>query len=73
MNSNKFEKYCQKAVDVFKNDKSASTAFSKAAKALDSVLGGNYERDKAKDAALFSTTVASLPKAWGTDIAETIS
>lgn len=62
MNSNKFEKYCEKVATAFKDDKSATAVFSKAARALDSVLCGNYERDKAKDTTLFSATIASLTK-----------
>lgn len=60
MNSNKFEKYCEKVVAAFKDDKSAAIVFGKAVKSLSSVLGGNYGRDKAKDAALFSTAAATL-------------
>ena len=61
MNSNKFEKYCEKVVAAFKDDKSAAKVFGKAANAIDSVLGGNYGRDKAKDAALFSAVAAGIP------------
>lgn len=60
MNSNKFEKYCEKVATAFKNDKNAATVFAEAAKALDSVLGGNYGRDKAKEASLFSNAAATI-------------
>ena len=60
MSSNKFEKYCEKVVAAFKDDKGAAKVFGKAANAIDSVLGGNYGRDKAKDAALFSAVAAGL-------------
>ena len=62
MNSNKFEKYCEKLVAAFKDEKDAAKIFGKATNAIDSVLGGNYGRDKAKDAALFSTVAAGLTK-----------
>ena len=60
MNSNKFEKYCEKVVAAFKNDKNAATVFAEAAEALDSVLGGNYGRDKAKEATLSSSAAATI-------------
>lgn len=63
MNSNKFEKYCEKVVAAFKDDKSAAIAFSRAATVLDSILGGNYGRDKAKEATLFSAAAATLTQA----------
>ena len=63
MNSNKFEKHCEKVVAAFKEDKNAAIVFAKAAKALDSVLGANYGRDKAKEATLFSSAAATLAKA----------
>lgn len=63
MNSNKFEKYCEKVAAAFKDEKTAAIVFAKAAKTLDTVLGGNYSRDKAKDATLFSTAAAILKQA----------
>ena len=60
MNSNKFEKYCEKVVAAFKDDKSAAIVFVEAVKALDSVLGGDYGRDKAKEVTLFSNAAATL-------------
>ena len=62
MGSNKFEKYCEKVVSAFKDDKTATAVFRKAVKAIDAVLGGNYGRDKAKEAILFSSAVASVKK-----------
>lgn len=53
MNSNKFDKYCEKVASTFQNDKNSASAFTKATKVLDSVLSGDYARDKAKEATLF--------------------
>ncbi|HMN12010.1 MAG: AIPR family protein [Thiobacillus sp.] len=54
MNSHKFEKYCGKIVAVLQDEKESLAVFSEAAKLIDYVLGGDYGRDKAKDASLFS-------------------
>ncbi len=66
MNSNKFEKYCEKVIASFTNDKDATKVYAKAVGAIDSVLAGNYGRDKAKDATLFSTATARLIKTSNT-------
>lgn len=58
MSSNKFEKYCQQIVDVLKDEKKCLSSFKNATKVLDTVLAGNYERDKAKDASLLSACEA---------------
>lgn len=55
MFSNKFEKYCGVIVDAIKDEKMCLASFDCATKVLDSVLGGIYARDKAKDASLLST------------------
>lgn len=60
MSSNKFEKYCEKVVAAFTEDKNAGSAFAKAATALDSILDGNYGRDKAKETTLFPAAAATL-------------
>lgn len=57
MNSHKFERYCGKIVSVLQSEKESFTVFSSAARLLDSVLAGDYGRDKAKDASLFTTAV----------------
>lgn len=62
MNSNKFEKYCEKIASAMKDEKSSASVFADAAKALDAVLGGNYARDKAKDASLFASAVEAMKK-----------
>jgi hypothetical protein len=63
MNSNKFEKYCQGIMTILLDEKQSMALFSDAAKLLDSVLGGDYGRDKAKDASLISSAEASLKAA----------
>jgi hypothetical protein len=63
MNSHKFEKSCQCIVAILLDEKQSTSLFSDAAKLLDSVLGGDYGRDKAKDASLFSSAETSLKAA----------
>jgi len=60
MSSNKFEKYCGVIVDVIKDEKKCLASFDSATKVLDSVLGGIYARDKAKDVSLLPTCEAQL-------------
>lgn len=55
MSSNKFEKYCEVIVGVLRDEKKCLASFGDATKILDSVLGGNYERDKAKDTTLLTS------------------
>lgn len=52
MTSNKFEKYCEGIVSLLLDEKKCVNAFMAATKILDSVLAGNYDRDKAKDVSL---------------------
>lgn len=54
MSANKFEKYCEVIVGVLKDEKKCLASFDNATKILDIVLGGSYERDKAKDVSLLS-------------------
>lgn len=58
MSSNKFEKYCQEVVKALQDEKSCVTVFQNAITALDSILGGNYGRDKAKDGSLVAAAEA---------------
>jgi len=60
MASNKFEKYCEQLVSVLKEEKSAMAVFSAATGVLDKVLGGQYQRDKAKDVSLFASAEAAI-------------
>jgi hypothetical protein len=60
MNSNKFQKYCENIVVVLQDEKQFLSIFSKAASLLDSVLEGDYGRDKAKDASLIPAAEAIL-------------
>lgn len=62
MNSHQFEKYCGKIVTILQSEKQSLAVFSEAARLLDSALAGDYGRDKAKDASLF-TNAANLLKA----------
>lgn len=59
MSSNKFEKYCETIISVLKDEKKCLASFTKVVAVLDSVLGGSYERDKAKDASLLATAEAN--------------
>jgi hypothetical protein len=54
MSSNKFEKYCEGLVLALQNEKQWVTLFQEAVNILDTVLGGQYARDKAKDVSLLS-------------------
>ncbi len=54
MMSNKFKKYCNRMVSGLSDEKKSADGFKSATKTLDSVLGGNYDRDKAKDSSLLS-------------------
>lgn len=54
MSSNKFEKYCEVIVSVLKDEKKCLASFGNTTKILDSVLGGIYKRDRAKDVTLLS-------------------
>ena len=60
MTSNKFEKYCNGLVESLKDEKKCLTGFKKAIAALDTVLVGDYSRDRAKDASLRTAAEASL-------------
>jgi len=54
MSSNSFEKYCEGLVVALQDEKKYVTLFQEAIHILDSVLGGQYARDKAKDVSLLS-------------------
>jgi len=54
MASNKFEKYCEGIVAALLDEKKCVSAFQEAVRILDSVLDGNYARDKAKDVSVLS-------------------
>ncbi len=57
MTSNQFERYCQSIVDKLKDEDECLKSFRDAIAILDTILDGNYERDKAKDASLLKTAV----------------
>jgi AIPR protein len=54
MASNKFAKYCERIVDVLKDEKKYVASFQSAISVLDDVLDGDYSRDRAKDVTLLS-------------------
>jgi hypothetical protein len=54
MSSHKFEKYCEGLVVALQDEKQWVTLFQEAVNILDTVLGGQYARDKAKDVSLLS-------------------
>lgn len=58
MSTNKFENYCEMIVSDLKNEQKCLASFNKAVAVLDSVLGGSYARDKAKDASLLAAAEA---------------
>ncbi len=62
MQSNKFIRYCEKIVDVIVDENVCLKHYQKAVQALDSVLDGDYERDKAKDVNLLSLASVELSK-----------
>lgn len=60
MMSNKFEKYCSNLVDSLKDEKTCYEAYKSAIAALDSVLAGDYSRDRAKDVSLLAAAEANI-------------
>lgn len=54
MASNKFEKYCEVLVTTLQDEKKCTELFNKAVQTLDTALGGQYARDKAKDVSVLS-------------------
>lgn len=54
MTSNKFEKYCAGIVKALEDEKVCGAAFQDARQLLDAVLGGDYNRDRAKDGSLLA-------------------
>jgi AIPR protein len=60
MASNKFEKYCDTLVSALQDEKKSPELFRAAIEALESVLGGQYGRDKAKDASLLSGAISQV-------------
>ncbi|PIP38281.1 MAG: AIPR protein [Desulfobacterales bacterium CG23_combo_of_CG06-09_8_20_14_all_51_8] len=52
MNSNKFEKYCEKLKETLWDESSCLKAIKDSCNLLDTILLSNYERDKAKDSSI---------------------
>lgn len=52
MTSNQFEKYCDRLKEVLWDDNKCLQAIQDACALLDTVLSGNYDRDKAKDSSI---------------------
>ncbi|MBW4647321.1 MAG: AIPR family protein [Kastovskya adunca ATA6-11-RM4] len=52
MNSNQFEKYCEKVQNELWDEAKIASAINQACQVLDRVLNGNYDRDKAKDSTI---------------------
>ncbi len=52
INSNRFEKQCEEFVAILADDAKCLDLVRRACKILDKVLGGSYERDKAKDSTI---------------------
>jgi hypothetical protein len=60
MTANKFEKYCESVRDVLWDDAKCLTAVQQSCETLDKVLGGNYDRDKAKDSTIQTQVLAVI-------------
>jgi hypothetical protein len=58
MSSNKFEKYCEGLVAALNDEKHCAKAFKNAIGVLDSILAGDYARDRAKDGSLITSAEA---------------
>lgn len=58
MTSNKFEKYCDDLVSDLQDQKKCEAAFNESIQILDTVLAGQYDRDKAKDVAILPAAEA---------------
>jgi hypothetical protein len=54
MTANRFEKYCELIRNVLWDDSKCYDELNRACKLLDKILGGDFERDKAKDSSIFS-------------------
>ena len=52
MTANKFEKYCENIRDVLWDDSKCLSAVQRSCEVLDQVLGGTYDRDKAKESTI---------------------
>lgn len=52
MTANKFERYCGQIKTILDDDASCLSAFKDAISLLDSIMQGDYSRDRAKDASL---------------------
>lgn len=55
LNANKFEKYCDLIVKTLQDEKQCLSAFKKSCEVLDTILAGDFGRDKAKDVSIHST------------------
>ena len=60
MTSNEFKRYCQDLVGVLSDDAQCSSKFTTAVEALDEALGGDFNRDRAKDASLLPLAVTKI-------------
>ena len=54
MTSNKFDKYCQNLVETLNNNEAVVKLFFESTKILEEILGGDFNRDKAKDTSIFN-------------------
>ena len=60
MTANKFEKYCETIRDVLWDDSKCLAAIQQSCQVLDHVLGGTYDRDKAKESTIQTQAVAII-------------
>ncbi len=54
MTANRFEKYCELIRNVLWDDSKCYDGLKRSCELLDQILGGDFERDKAKDSSIFS-------------------
>ncbi len=65
MTANKFEKYCEFIRNVLWDDSKCYGELKRSCKLLDKILGGDFERDKAKDSSIFSKAKYDLEEKAG--------
>lgn len=60
MTANKFERYCETVRDVLWDDAKCIAAIQRSCQVMDEVLGGTYDRDKAKESTIQTEATAII-------------
>ena len=60
MTANKFEKYCETIRDILWDDSGCLAAIQQSCQVLDQVLGGTYDRDKAKESTIQTQAITII-------------